>query len=341
MNSLTYNEILLKLLDNNKDRHLFNDTLLVNIYITLLSLNNHYYSKDMYIKELDILEDFLRKINNLKVKIQLKRKQEEVDALVNAIKEIYNSNKKLIDDCNKKGLNVLKELETKNPVNLTSLIDDLTKEKMHHVIINDEYTEKRDVIINMLPNNKYHIDNDTLYIGKDLSIKLEEFYIIFGYLLNSTNYAQKYGNDKIYASYMKLLGSLINLIVKRKLPTDETIIPIILTYLLAQDIDYSSLTMNRFNILNIKITDLYSFANKETNSETAKWKNISIPNEYLYNKIKEISSKGMYYYADNEFIIENVTNYGSDFKISINISDMKEFLIQNIMNIQNQSIKSD
>ena len=341
MNSLTYNELLLKLLDNNKDRHLFNDTLLVNIYITLLSLNNHHYSKDMYMKELDILEDFLRKINNLKVKIQLKRKQEEIDTLVNKIKEIYDSNKRLIDDCNKEGLNVLKELETKNPANLTSLIDDLTKEKMHRVNINDEDTEKREEIINMLPNSKYHIDNDTLYIGEDLSIKLEDFYIIFSYLLNSNNYSEKYGNDKINAAYMKLLNNLVDLVVKRKLPTDETIIPIVLTYLIAQDIDCLSLTTNKFNILNIKITDLYSFAKNEGNKETAKWKNISIPNEYLCNKIKEITSKGMYYYQDEEFIIENITNHGSDFKISISVSDMKEYLIQNISNIKDQSLKTD
>ena len=341
MNSLTYNELLLKLLDNNKDRHLFNDTLLVNIYITLLSLNNHYYSEDMYMKELDIIEDFLRKINNLKVKIQLKRKQEEIDTLVNEIKEIYNSNKRLIDNCNKEGLNVVKELETNNPVNLTSLIDDLTKEKIHRVSINHEDAEKREAIIDMLPNSKYHLDNGTLYIGEDFSIKLEDFYIIFSYLLNSNNYAERYGNDKINESYMKLLNNLIDLVVKRKLPTDETIIPIVLTYLIAQDIDYLSLTTNKFNILNIKITDLYSFAKNEGNKETAKWKNISIPNEYLCNKIKEIISKGMYYYQNEEFIIENITNHGSDFKISINTLDMKEYLIQNISNIKDQSLIKD
>ena len=63
---LSYNEILLKLLNNDKDNQLFTDKLLVNVYLTLLSLNNNNYNEKIYNQEIDIIEDFLRKINNLK-----------------------------------------------------------------------------------------------------------------------------------------------------------------------------------------------------------------------------------------------------------------------------------
>ena len=53
MNSMSYNNLLLKLLNNDKDKHLFNDELLLNIYLTLLSINNHTYHEDIYIKQLD------------------------------------------------------------------------------------------------------------------------------------------------------------------------------------------------------------------------------------------------------------------------------------------------
>ena len=342
MNDLSYNELLLKLLNNDNDRQFFCDELLVNIYITLLALNNHHYSKDIFISKLEIMDDFLRKVNNLKVKIQLKRKQEEVEFLLNEIKDIYNTNQQLIDNYNKNKWDILCELDTKNPVSLTNLIDDLTMKKREFVSINDKYDTVRSRIIDLFPGSKYHIDNDILYIdNNDLSIKLDDFYIIFSYLLDSNNYPKKYVNDDINMTYIELVNNLINLIIKRKLPSEETIIPIILTYLICQDIDYLTLCTNKFNILNIRITDLYSFANKEGNKENAKWKNISIPNEYLCSKIKEISKKGMYYYKDNIFVIENIFNHVGDFKISISIQDMKEYLVQNIENIKDQSLKLD
>ena len=338
MDNLAYNQVLLKLLDDDKDRYLFNDNLLVNIYVTLLSLNNHYYSKDIYIKELDIVEDFLRKINNLKVKIQLKRKEEEIELLLSNIVEIYNDNKRLIDEYNKDSVDVLEEVATKNPVNLTNLIDNFTKEKMHRLNLINELSGEIEEITYVFPFNKYDIDKDTLVIHKDnLRIKLDEFYTLFSYLLNSNNFRYKYTNEEINESYKKMIDDLISLVIERKLPEGNIIIPIMLTYLLSQDTDYTKMDTSKFNILNIKITDLYSFAKKEGNLKEAKWKNISIPSEYLYNKIKEISGKGMYYFLNDNFIIENTPTHRSDFKISITVADMKEFLKQNIINLKDQS----
>lgn len=341
MNNLSYNELLLKLLNNDKEKNLFNNELLLNMYLTLLSLNNKNYHEDMYIKELDIIENFLRKVNNLKVKIQLKRKIEEIELLHNEIKEIYKSNKRLINNYNLNNLEIIKILDTNDPVNLTKLIDNLTKEKMKRANNKERCDNIRNKIINDFPLKEYHIDNDILYIDT-ISIPLDEFYTIFNYLLNIDNYYQKYANDRIHKLYLKLIGNLINNIIKKKLPDDNAIIPIVLTRFLSQNINYSEVFTNNFNIENIKITDLYSFANnKNISNKTAKWKNISIPNEYLYRKIEEISIKGMYYYDNDKFIIENIENNVSDFKISISIEDMKTFLSQNILNLENQSSKID
>ena len=338
---LSYNEILLKLLNNDKDKQLFTDKLSVNMYLTLLSLNNNYYSEEIYNQELETIEDFLRKINNLKVKIQLKRKEEEIKSLHEEIKEIYNTKKELIENYNINKLEIIKLLDTLEPSTITTLIDSLTKEKILRINHKDNYEKVREEIININLNSPYTIENNMLLFQKDnLKIPLEDFYIVFSYLLNIDNYQKKYPSDQINDSYLKLVNNLIRLVTKRKLPSNDTIIPITITYLLTQNINYQELDTSKFNILNIKITDLYSFAKKESNNKTAKWKNISIPNEYLYNKIKEISSKGMYYFENDNFIIENIIKNNNDFKISINITDIKEFLIQSLNTI-NQSNQMD
>ena len=72
--NLSYNDYLLNLTNNTNIDELSNE-LKLNIYLTLIALSNYYYSEEKYQKNMDILEDFLRKTNNLKVKIQLKRKE--------------------------------------------------------------------------------------------------------------------------------------------------------------------------------------------------------------------------------------------------------------------------
>ena len=143
---LSYNETLLKLLNDDKDKLLFTDKLLVNIYFTLLSLNNNYYNEEIYTNELNTVEDFLRKINNLKVKIQLKRKENEITELHNEIKEIYHKQKNLIDNYNPNNLDILKLLDTLEPNMLTNLIDNLTKEKLKRVNHKEYYETIRNEI---------------------------------------------------------------------------------------------------------------------------------------------------------------------------------------------------
>ena len=337
MNNLSYNENLLKLLNNEKDEYLLSDELLLNLYMTLISINNSNYNEKLYKKEQDILEDFLRKINNLKVKIQLKRKPEEIDNLTNEIKTIYNINKRLIDNYNLDNLSIVELLDTKEPNKITNLIDNLTKEKINNQNNKDKYDTLRNDIINNIFTKPHHIANNTLYIEEsNISISLDEFYKIFTYLLNIDNYSKKYSNDTVNKLSTQITTNIIDIITKKTIPDDITIIPIILSNTLSKDIpNYTSIDTSKFNIDNIKITDLYSFAkNNNEKKETAKWKNIIIPNEYLYQKIKELSKKGMYYKEDDKFIIENNPN---DFKISITIPNMKLFLSQNITNIINQS----
>ena len=97
-----------------------------------------------------------------------------------------------------------------------------------------------------------------------------------------------------------------------------------------------NIDMSKFNIENIKITDLYKMANdkQNTNEKVAKWKNIIISNEYLYNKTKESLLYGTYYFNNELFILENIDNNISDFKVSINVADMRQFLKESLLNIQ-------
>ena len=48
--------------------------------------------------------------------------------------------------------------------------------------------------------------------------------------------------------------------------------------------------------------------------------------EYLLDKLREMISFGMYYHKDDTFFLEHVENNTSDFKISIKIEPMKQFL---------------
>jgi len=90
----------------------------------------------------------------------------------------------------------------------------------------------------------------------------------------------------------------------------------------------NNIDTSEFNIENIKINELYSLATSqtETNVKTTKWRNISIPNEYLLDKLREMIRMGMYYHKDDTFFLEHVENNTSDFKISIKIEQIKQFL---------------
>mgnify|MGYP004675126079 CR=1 FL=1 len=83
-NQKTYQKFLLDIL--NSQENLYDDTLetplKLNIYLALLSLNNNNYKDEYFITEHEIIDNFLRKVNNLKVKIQLKRKEIEIDNLI-------------------------------------------------------------------------------------------------------------------------------------------------------------------------------------------------------------------------------------------------------------------
>ena len=95
------------------------------------------------------------------------------------------------------------------------------------------------------------------------------------------------------------------------------------------------------NTYTVKSGDsLYSIANKNINDEmTAKWNNVSIPNEYLFKKICEMVNRGMYYFNDDKFILEYVDNKISDFKLSIDIDKMKLFLIDLVLMKLEKSLK--
>ena len=94
-------DILLKLLDNKEVKE-YPEDFIINFYCTLLSLNNNTYNPNNLLNEINLTEDFLRKINNLKIKIQLHRKEEEIDKFLDNIKTIYDSNSTIINKYNYK-----------------------------------------------------------------------------------------------------------------------------------------------------------------------------------------------------------------------------------------------
>lgn len=331
-NNSSYNEYLIELMSKNELKREFQNNLKIDLYMTLLSLNNSNYKESIYLEEINIIEDFLRKINNLKVKIQLKRKNNEIDELLENIKKIYIDNTKLISKYNKEKIDIINILETKDTKELTNLLDKLTKQKIK-IVTNKDYYDKlrKDINENIFKNN-YTIDDNNIIIN-NIIIAIDEFYEIFSYLLDIKNYKDIYPNEEENKLHKQLISNIINIIESESTLNNE-IIPIILTNLLSKNIpNYEFINTTNFNIDNIKITDLYSFANnsnKIVNNNTAKWRKILIPNEYLYNKIKEIVSKGMYYFKEDNFIIENIENTTSDFKVSISINNIKLFLKDNL-----------
>ena len=338
MESVLYYKYLLNLLSNMEDKNDFHNELKVSIYLTLLSLNNHNYNEKYYQNEINILENYLRKINNLKVKIQLKRKFEEIDNLFNEIDDIYNNNIRIINKYNKDNINIIETLQSKDSTSITELIDSLTKEKIRLFNLKDEYNYLRTNIIDNIFNNKYYLDNNILYIDNTkISLNITDFYNIFDYLLDINNYQSPFINSEIKDLHLSLIKDIIEIITKQEFLKIKEIIPVILVHLIAtENLDYMNIDMSKFNIENIKITDLYKMANdkQNTNEKVAKWKNIIISNEYLYNKTKESLLYGTYYFNNELFILENIDNNISDFKVSINVADMRQFLKESLLNIQ-------
>ena len=317
-----YRNYLLDLLDKYTYRKELKTNLKINLYLTLLTLNNYNYDKSIIQKQIDTLEDFLRKTNNLKVKIQLKRKEAEIEKLITEIKEIYTKNKDNINEYYKEKRNIISIIETKDTKELTNLIDIITKNKMSFIEKKEYYKNIRNIIFSNILDDKY----------ESLDISLEDFYISLNYLLNIDYYKKIYSNNEVNNKRIELIKNIIN-IIKHNNKIENEIIPITLTYLLFKEINnYQDIDTSKFNIDNIKITDLYSFANnKDNKSNTAKWKNVKIPNEYLYNKMKEMIKYGNYYFKDEYFILENINH---EFKLSIKASDMKKFLKSNIEHIK-------
>ena len=337
------NNYLSKLLNHEDLTREFHNEIKVSLYLTLLSLNNNNYQESIHNNEISIIEDYLRKINNLKVKIQLKRKPEEIDNLLKEIKELTINNETIINKYNKENVDIISVLDTKDPKEITPLIDKLTKVKIIKQEKKTYYDNLRKHIIDNIYNNSNYIEDNTLYIGNDIAISLDDFYNVFDYLLTKDNYKNVYLNNETNISRDNIINNIIDSINNNAFLNDE-VIPVVLTTLLINEVsNYEEIDMSKFNIDNIKITDLYSFAgtnNELNNDKSAKWRKVSIPNSYLYHKIKELVNKGMYYFKDNKFILENINNGISDFKISINISDMYEFLKENINNINEVKTKS-
>ena len=271
----------------------------------------------------------------MKNKIQQKKKNIEIKKIKKEIKDIYLNNIKIINKYNKDNFLIEDIINNKDVIEITKLLDSMTKIKIKKNDNLFEYNFKRKEISDIIYTSKYYIDNDNLYIiGKDRCLKLmvDEFFEIFDYLLDIDNYKEIYVDNKYNEERISLIKSLINLINNNfdgNKISDKEMISIIMTYLILENVNnLNNIDMSNFKINNIKITDLYSFANnKDDNIENhAKWNKIIIPNEYLYDKFNLLLQNGMYYYYDDAFIIEGIDNKVSDFKISITIDKIIEFL---------------
>ena len=125
-----YQQLLLNLLNNSQiDAHY----LTINLYLTLLKINDNNYNETIFKKEINMFEDFLRKVNNLKVKIQLKRKDSEIDKLITEITTIYEENNQIIETYNQNKLAIISIIKEKDAKKITNVVDTLTKEKNNRV----------------------------------------------------------------------------------------------------------------------------------------------------------------------------------------------------------------
>ena len=162
----SYIEFLLQLLnkEENIDIDKYQEELIVNLYLTLLSLSNLEYSEDIDQKEKEQISDFLRKLNNLKVKIQLKRKPEETNKLANELINQYYENINILSIYVKDAVELENVINTMDAKSLTKLIDKMTKDKMNKEDTKTERNQKRSELVKLLPSCEYHIDNSIIYI---------------------------------------------------------------------------------------------------------------------------------------------------------------------------------
>ena len=286
--------------------------------------------------EKEIINDFLRKLNNLKVKIQLKRKPQEINKLANDLITQYYENVNVLSIYIKDGVELENVINTMDAKSLTKMIDKVTKDKMNKEDKREELNKTRLELIKLLPDRNYYIKDNKMFIENDgiyIEINIKEFIDIFSYLLIPDNYNKLYNNKNNQKSHDLIISNIIKLLImkdKKKTDIEKVLIPTIITHILSLNIDsFCDLDTSDFNIENIKITELYSLASKEQskeNTKTPKWRNISIPNEYLIEKLKDMIKKGMYYYKEDTFILENIENKTSDFKVSITNDRIKNFL---------------
>ena len=343
-NELTYDSYLLNLLDNYAHLDDINSQLRINIYITLMALSGGIYNKNNEQNKIDIIEDFARKVNNLKVKIQLKRKEEEINKLIDDIKKIYDENNKLIDKYNIDKLNIIEILDGKEPKEITKIIDIITKEKMRRLDNKIMYDNLRSSVINNIFDNNYHIMDNTLYINisdiDDIVISLDIFYQVFDYLLDIDNYKDIFNKNNVNKNHKILIENIIKLLNEKHIDNVDILIPIILTHIFVKIENDDTLDMSKFKIDNIKITDLYKLAEQSKGLDSAKcvmWRKIIIPNTYLIDRISNIIKNGTYYFQDDTFVMDDIVNNISDFKISINKEDIINLTREELRKISNET----
>lgn len=334
----SYIEFLLQLLNNEEKMDIEGnrETLIVNLYLTLLSLSNLECIDNVDLYEKETIEDFLRRLNNLKVKIQLKRKPEEINKFAEELINQYYENINILSIYIKDSLELENIINTKDTKGLTKLIDASTKDKIDKEYTEEDRKKRRMEIINLLGKNEYYVEDNKVFIKNDEKyeeVTFKDFINMFSYLLNPDSYIKIYNDENNQRSHELIITSIIKLLMtfdKKQDKLDKTLLPIILTYISSFDITkYYNLDTSEFNIENIKISELYSLAKKDdakSNNSTPKWRNISIPNEYLLGKIKDMINRGMYYYNEDTFVLEHIENNISDFKISIKTEKIKEFL---------------
>ena len=129
----SYIEFLLNLLNNKENINIeeYKEELTVNLYLTLLSLSNLEYSDTLNQKEKETIRDFLTRLYNLKVKIQLKRKQSEINKLAEELITQYYENINILSIYIKDGSELENIINTLDANNLTKLVDMVTKDKMN------------------------------------------------------------------------------------------------------------------------------------------------------------------------------------------------------------------
>lgn len=330
--NLSYIENLFNLLNDNKfDTSQINkEEFTINSYITLLSLSNLEYTEKNFKNEQEQINDFLRKLNNLKVKIQLNGKKEHILKFKEELLTQYYENINFLSLYIKNNDELVEIINTLDAKKITKEIDSITKNKNDKESKKEIYQEKRNKIVKLLPHSNYYIANNKIYIENNNNyeeIEINEFKEIFNYLLNTNNFKLIYKTKTNQISRELIINNLIKTLISNDLTEnnlEKILIPLVFTKILSLNIDeMKDLDNSSFNVENIKISELYSLAsNTNTGEFTAKWRNIKIPNEYLIEKIKEIISKGMYYYKEDKFILDNP----GEFTLSIKITKIKHLL---------------